>query len=648
MELTPYVAASEVLADRVRWTMSTLAALVNRGRAEGWLDGAPLDTQELDAVSLQIVRRTELTGHLPLVLPMEWMALRLGLDGRELAVLWLLACLEISPAAARLARALGSPEHPELSVQLLRQLVLVTDSELDRLERFGLLELPGDPRIPQHRRAIRANDRVIALARGELELDRELTGLAELHGIETSPPVVVPSCFVEGLDARPTPVLVAVGPTGAGRTTLLAAAAARAGRGTLRVRASRLSDDAVSVRRTLRALLREARLFGVCLLLQDLESTSERVVAELERELAEPGVPVMISSTSVLRLSSCPSVVHRLDKPDVDERRRQWAAAIDAAPEVVEWSASQYTLWPGAIAAAARNARALVGANRPVTSDAIHAGLRTHLGEQLEGLATRIDVRQSWADLVLPPDQLEQLRELVARVRHRAQVLDGWGFRDKVGRGHGVAALLSGPPGTGKTMIAGIVARELGLDLYQVDLSKVVSKYIGETEKQLAAAFDAAESGQVILLFDEADALFAKRSEVKSSNDRYANLEVNFLLQRMEAFTGVTLLTTNHEHAIDEAFRRRLAVHIRLPLPDEEQRHELWNVLIPPQASRAPRIDFERLAREFEMSGGYIKNAVLRAAYMAAEEGAMIDESRLWRAARAEYESIGKLTFRSV
>jgi SpoVK/Ycf46/Vps4 family AAA+-type ATPase len=242
-------------------------------------------------------------------------------------------------------------------------------------------------------------------------------------------------------------------------------------------------------------------------------------------------------------------------------------------------------------------------------------------------------------------DQFDQVAELVARVRHRRQVLDAWGFGDKIGRGHGVAALFSGPPGTGKTMVAGLVARELGLDLYQVDLSKMVSKYIGETEKQLARLFDAAESGHAVVLFDEADALFAKRTEVKSSNDRYANLEVNYLLQRLESFTGISILTTNHETAIDDAFRRRLALHVRFPMPDEPQREQLWTAILPDRAHVARNVDHARLAREFEMSGGYIRNAALRAAYLAADEGDAIGMAHLWRAARAEYEAMGKVAY---
>ena len=273
----------------------------------------------------------------------------------------------------------------------------------------------------------------------------------------------------------------------------------------------------------------------------------------------------------------------------------------------------------------------------------IHEGLRAHLDRDLAGIATRVETRQTWNDLVLPVDQFDLLVELVARVRRRDQVLDQWGFADKVGRGIGTAALFSGPPGTGKTMIAGLLARELGLDLYQSDLSKIVSKYIGETEKQLAKLFDAAESGHAILLFDEADSLFAKRTEVKSSNDRYANLEVNYLLQRMEAFRGISLMTTNHEAAIDQAFMRRLAFHVRLPMPEEQEREKLWRAMMPAAAPVAEDVDFAALAERFSMSGGYIRNAALRGAFMAADEGSSIATRHLECAAKLEYEGMGKI-----
>ena len=213
----------------------------------------------------------------------------------------------------------------------------------------------------------------------------------------------------------------------------------------------------------------------------------------------------------------------------------------------------------------------------------------------------------------------------------------------KVAKGLGLSALFSGPPGTGKTMVAGLIADELGLDLYQIDLSRIVSKYVGETEKNLAQLFDAAEAGHAILLFDEADSLFARRTEVKSSVDRYANLEVNYLLQRMEQFAGITILTTNNDTAIDEAFRRRLSFRVDFPMPEADERQRLWQAMVPAEAALGPDIDWSRLAHKFVMSGGYIRNAVLRAAFLAAEDGGAITMGHLSRAAHLEYAAMGKV-----
>src|SRR5439155_4547626 len=206
-------------------------------------------------------------------------------------------------------------------------------------------------------------------------------------------------------------------------------------------------------------------------------------------------------------------------------------------------------------------------------------------------------------DLVLPAEQLDAIHELCARIRQRRTVYEDWGFAGKVGKGHGTTALFSGPPGTGKTMVAGLVARELGLELYQVDLAQITSKFIGETEKRLAQLFDAAEAAHAILLFDEADALFGKRTTVTSSNDRYANLETNYLLQRLETFTGICLLTSNHESQLDPAFQRRLALHVRFELPDEAERARLWRAMLPAAAPLAPAVDFRELARRFALAG---------------------------------------------
>jgi SpoVK/Ycf46/Vps4 family AAA+-type ATPase len=265
------------------------------------------------------------------------------------------------------------------------------------------------------------------------------------------------------------------------------------------------------------------------------------------------------------------------------------------------------------------------------------------LDDRLGQFAKRMTVTQTWDDIVLPQDQLDSVIELMARIRQRRTVYEQWGFAAKVGKGLGVSALFSGPPGTGKTMVAGLIAKDLGLELYQVDLSRIVSKWIGETEQNLAALFDAAEAGHAILLFDEADSLFGKRTDVKSSNDRNANLETNYLLQRLEGFTGICLLTSNHESHIDPAFQRRLSLHLRFELPDDAERAQLWRAMLPGAAPVAGSVDFAALGRRYAMSGGYIRNAALRAAFLAADEGAVISAAHLERAARVEYEGMGKI-----
>jgi SpoVK/Ycf46/Vps4 family AAA+-type ATPase len=232
---------------------------------------------------------------------------------------------------------------------------------------------------------------------------------------------------------------------------------------------------------------------------------------------------------------------------------------------------------------------------------------------------------------------------LIARIRHRRTVYDTWGFDAVMSTSRGVSALFQGGPGTGKTLVAGAIANELGLDLYRIDLSRVMSKWIGETEQNLAKVFAAAEEGQAILLFDEADSLFAKRTEVRTSVDRYANLEVNYLLQRFDTFEGIAILTTNFGTAIDAAFKRRLSFRLTFPFPDDETRELLWKAHLPEKLPRGGELDLADLARRYRMSGGYIRNAALRAAFLAAEEQSALTQDHLERAIRAEFREIGKL-----
>jgi SpoVK/Ycf46/Vps4 family AAA+-type ATPase len=237
-----------------------------------------------------------------------------------------------------------------------------------------------------------------------------------------------------------------------------------------------------------------------------------------------------------------------------------------------------------------------------------------------------------------------QIAELITSIRYQSQVMERWGFGRKMASGRAVSALFGGPPGTGKTMVATLIAKELGLELFRVDLSRVVSKWVGETEKNLGRAFDEAKTSQAVLLFDEADALFAKRTDVKSSNDRYANLEVNYLLQRLEAFEGVVLLTTNNQSSIDDAFRRRLRFRIEFPAPDADERELLWRAMLPPEVPVASDVQFAALAERYEMTGGFIKNAVVRAAYLAAGAHLAGLTNEVLRAAQLEWEAMGHLS----
>lgn len=629
-----YATAAEVLSDRIAWTLASFGRLSQEARQRGWLPGevANDDDNRAATVRVRIDARLSRSAIDVRVLPLEWLRLRLSLSMTEYDALWMLACVDAEPAVARAASVFAVPECAELSVQVLRRLVPITGDELDHLIRLGLIEVGAGA---QHSRYVRAVDRVVELALGELRLDPVVAAVADLVEIEADGPT---------REVAQTALLVAKGIEGCGRATLLRRMAARTHRGTLEVRVRDLASEPALMLRQVRGIAREALLFDVVPLLREMPprgTVAEVIDAELLRTF--PGI-VMGTAEETPSTGSRPLVVESVPPLTTIERAQVWARALPgASTTLIEQAAERYAIAPGAIVATARNVMAAGPHAEALTIESIHAGLRDHLGQRLGSLAKRIEWKQTWNDLVLPEAQREQVAELIARVKHRSRVLDEQGFAAKVAKGHGVVALMSGEPGTGKTMVAGLVAAALGLDLYQVDLSVVVSKYIGETEKGLAKVFDAAESGHIVLLFDEADALFAKRSEVKSSNDRYANLETNYLLQRLEAFAGISILTTNNEAALDDAFRRRIAVHVKFPMPEEDERVRLWRAMFPANAAVSGEIDLRKLARDFEMSGGHIKNAVLRAAYFAASQDSPITMLHLRRAARAEYEAMGRI-----
>jgi len=464
-----------------------------------------------------------------------------------------------------------------------------------------------------------------------------------------------------GLNSLDKTVVVLEGPVGAGRRTAVALAAAQGSRQVIAVDLTRIAPGALDA--TLSSLMRECLLSDAIPVICEIDelSVKEGEINTDLRILARaietapgpiavtsrmPGIDLGVSGRRLARV--------RWPIPGTQQRRELWERALgdDAGPlgqAELDTFSLRYRLGPGGIAGGAAAARTIREARDPasvLTPHDLQEGIRNNIAERLGELATRVEVKQNWDDLVLPPDTMEDVQALIARVKFAHHVYEKWGFKQKMPRGIGVASLFSGPPGTGKTMVAGLLARELDLELYQIDLSKVVSKWVGETEKQLAKIFDAADAGHALLLFDEADSLFAKRTEVKSATDRYANLEVNFLLQRIESFGGVTIMTTNLDTSIDPALKRRLASHIVFQAPELAESMKLWERMLQ-QGVQAPLqkpLQLDKLARTYDaMTGANIRNAVLAAAFTAASEGLSISQSHLERAARGEYRAMGRV-----
>lgn len=351
--------------------------------------------------------------------------------------------------------------------------------------------------------------------------------------------------------------------------------------------------------------------------------------------------------------------------PDFDQRRYCWqthlaAAGINLNEADLDALAARFRLTPNRIADAvvttcntARWQAAAGGQGstensslnpifQPKLAD-LFAAARMHSSHDLAELARKIKPNYSFDDIVLPADCLAQLQEICNHVKYRHLVHEEWGFESKLSLGKGLNVLFSGQSGTGKTMASEALARELQLDLYKIDLSQVVSKYIGETEKNLNRIFTAAANSNAILLFDEADALFGKRSEVKDARDRYANIEIGYLLQKMEEFEGLAILTTNLRNSIDDAFVRRLRFIVDFPFPNEKHRRQIWQQIWPKTVPCSPEIDLDFLARRFEIAGASIRNIALAAAFLAASEGEVINMTHLIRAIRREYQKTGKL-----
>jgi hypothetical protein len=437
------------------------------------------------------------------------------------------------------------------------------------------------------------------------------------------------------------PVVELVGPDQASKKSVCNAACAELGRTLHRLRWSLIPTTPADLELFIRLWQRQAKLSPLALYvdLDGLEKDGPQTLqqAAVNRLVTQVEGPVFVDTREPMTALSAPSLVVDIAKPTPAEQKLEWQKLIgeqDAAAAAP--LASQFNLNFGDIAGIVQSAKATVG-DAPLPQklwDACIAVTRP----RLDALAQRIEPKVGWDDIVLPADGLKLLRQIADQVGKRSDVYQDWGFAKKTTRGLGISALFAGESGVGKTMAAEVMAGHLRLNLYRIDLSAVVSKYIGETEKNLRRLFDAAEEGGAILLFDEADALFGKRSEVKDSHDRYANIEINYLLQRMEAFGGLAILATNQKSALDQAFMRRLRFVVNFPFPAQEQRKAIWQRAFPPETPTTG-LDFDRLAR-LNLTGGHIALIAMNAAFIAANSGTPVTMTNVLDAARIEYRKL--------
>jgi hypothetical protein len=501
------------------------------------------------------------------------------------------------------------------------------------LRLWRLIEVKDDQGLAGSRLTI--DERVVHYLAGVSYLDTRLRPLLRVHA---SPAAMaegharVVEAAVQALERDDAmSVLQLVGDDGAGQRDVAGAIAHRFG---LQLHLLRAADIPTSLHELdALALLwrREAALLGSALLIE-----CEDGAHGAARLAQRPGGLVFIGAREPVPIHR-PALQFAVDKPGAADQRRLWARALGVEAArlngALDGVATQFRLSAETIARTGEALRPALAAS-PTPDAALGQACRASVRNGLDDLAQRVEPAAHWDDLVLPGPQKATLRQIAVHVKHRFAVYDGWGFAGKGARGLGISALFAGESGTGKTMAAEVLANELHLDLYRIDLAAAVSKYIGETEKNLKRVFEAAEDSGAILLFDEADALFGKRSEVKDSHDRYANIEVSYLLQRMEAYRGLAILTSNLKNALDTAFMRRLRFVVQFPFPDAQQRELIWRGIFP-AATPLEGVDCAKLAR-LNVAGGGIRNIAMNAAFLAAAAGSPVAMPHLLQAARSE------------
>lgn len=569
----------------------------------------------------------------------ERLATIFGLSSFERDVVLLGAGVEMdSKLARRVSEALG--REPRGAITFALALATLAEPHWSALaptaplRRYRLVELEAERGLTTA--ALRVDERILHYLAGVNVLDPRLEPLLQFKGHPHSIAERHRALAVEtiaGFDpgSRQPPVLHLCGDDPRGQEDIASLWAVNAGRRLYALRAENIPSATAEIDQLVGLWTRESALLPAVLLVQcgsSAPTTASRQI--LERLPA----PLVLASRETVRLER-PLLRYDVDKPDPVEQKLLWEHALGAAAEgqddLLDDLAEQFRLSAETIAALGGSAQASDGA---IDATRLWNVCRSLARPRLEDLAQRIEPVATWSDLILPEAQMQVLRQLAAQARHRMTVYETWGFAERGRRGLGISALFAGASGTGKTLAAEVLASALRLELYRIDLATVVSKYIGETEKNLKQVFDAAEEGGVMLLFDEADALFGKRGEVKDSVDRYANIEVGYLLQRMESFQGLAVLTTNLKSSLDKAFQRRLRFTVDFPFPDTAQREAIWQRVFPAKTP-TEKLDAKLLA-QLNMVGGNIRNIAVNAAFLAAEAGCKVGMEHLLRATRLE------------
>jgi SpoVK/Ycf46/Vps4 family AAA+-type ATPase len=567
---------------------------------------------------------------------------------------------------------------PSLEAKLANRRRFTPAGPLSQHDLVGLFDDPSHVQPPLLSKYLKADERIVAYLLGADDVDARLAPYASMQTADTRlEDLLLPADLKRRLallarakaSGKTGVVFYFQGPYGVGKQATAQALCRELGIGLLVVDGERLlTAEMPAFERIVRLAAREALLQDAALywdhfdLLLDEEpgdaelhirrrACREMLLRTVERR---PGVTFLAGNAAwepADALADTPFVRVELPRPAYAERLALWRRSLDGHAATdgrdLEALAVKFRLSGGQIRDAATTAANLARwrdpANGHVTAADLYAASRLQSNRKLASLAQKVEPHYTWDDIVLPADRMAQLRELCNTVRYRAVVYEDWGFGRKLSLGKGLNVLFAGPSGTGKTMAAEIIANELGLDLYKIDLSTVVSKYIGETEKNLARIFTEAETSNAILFFDEADALFGKRSEVRDSHDRYANIEISYLLQRMEEYDGMAILATNLHKNMDEAFVRRMHFTVEFPFPDAGNRRRIWEKIWPAETPRSTDLDLALMARRFELAGGSIRNIALAAAFLAADDGQVVDMGHVIRATQREYRKMGKV-----